>query len=119
MTDTAALTGGELNAAVTKALVKIQSAHLGRGPASATTFYHDNVVVTMMHDVLTQAEKILGSNGQHTSVLDWRETLHTRLGPDFRAAVERLTARKVIAFISSNHIDPDVAVEMFILDAPL
>jgi len=38
---------------------------------------------------------------------------------DFRAAVERLTGRRVVAFLSSNHIDPDVAAQVFILDAPL
>jgi len=119
MADTAGLTGGELNAAVTKALVKIQASHLGRGPANASTFYYDNVMVTLMHDVLTHAEKILGQNGQHASVMDWRETLQTALERDFRAAVERLSSRKVIAFISANHLDPDVAAEIFILDAPL
>jgi uncharacterized protein YbcI len=35
---------------------------------------------------------------------------------DFTEAVERLTGRKVVAFISGNHVDPDLAVEMFILD---
>ena len=119
MTDTTGLTGGELNAAVTTALVKIQAAHLGRGPANASTFYHDNVLVTLMHDVLSHAEKILRQNGHHTSVHDWRETLHTTLEPDFRAAVEQLTGRTVIALISANHLDPDVTAEMFILDAPL
>ena len=38
---------------------------------------------------------------------------------DFCAAVERLTGRKVLAFISGNHIDPDIAAELFILDSPL
>ena len=119
MADTAVLTGGELNAAVTKALVKIQASHLGRGPANASTFHHDNVLVTLMHDVLSHAEKILGQNGHHTTVSDWRGTLQTALEADFREAVERLTGRNVIAFISANHLDPDVAAEMFILDAPL
>ena len=38
---------------------------------------------------------------------------------DFREAVERLTGRKVFAFISGNHVDPDIAVELFILDSPV
>lgn len=36
---------------------------------------------------------------------------------DFTEAVERLTGRKVIAFISADNINPDVASELFILDA--
>jgi hypothetical protein len=29
--------------------------------------------------------------------------------------VEELTGRKVLAFLSDNHLDPDVAVESFVL----
>ena len=42
-----------------------------------------------------------------------------RAEADFTAAVERLTGLKVVAFISGDHIDPDVAAETFILDSPL
>jgi hypothetical protein len=38
---------------------------------------------------------------------------------DFREAVERLTGRSVTAFISGNHVAPDIAAELFILDEPL
>jgi len=34
---------------------------------------------------------------------------HGRPGADYREAVERLTERKVLALISGNHIDPDIA----------
>ena len=48
-----------------------------------------------------------------------RQLFHVLMEADFRAAVERLTGRRVVAFLSSNHIDPDVAAQVFILDAPL
>jgi len=32
-------------------------------------------------------------------------------------AIEDLTGRKVVGFMSDNHIDPDIAVEVFILEA--
>jgi uncharacterized protein YbcI len=32
------------------------------------------------------------------------------------AAVEQLTGRKVVAFLSDNQIDPDMASEVFVLD---
>lgn len=38
---------------------------------------------------------------------------------EFREAVERLTGRKVLAFISGNHVEPDITAELFILDEPL
>jgi len=112
------LKGGELNAAITSALVGIQTEHLGRGPRSASTFHYGHVLVTLMHDVLTLAEKTLTRNNQTGAVTHIRRLFHETMEADFREAVERLTGRKVLAFISGNHIDPDIAAEVFILDGP-
>ena len=38
---------------------------------------------------------------------------------EFNGAVEQLTGRSVVAFISGNHVDPDMAAEVFVLDAEL
>jgi uncharacterized protein YbcI len=35
------------------------------------------------------------------------------------ASVEKLTGRNVVAFLSDNHLDPEMAVEIFVLDGPL
>jgi uncharacterized protein YbcI len=112
------LTGGELTAALTSALVGIHTRYLGRGPRSASTFYHGNVLVTVMQEVLTHAEKSLTRDEQIDAVKRVRLLFQETMEPDFRAVVERLTGRNVVAFISGNHIDPDLAVEVFILDGP-
>ncbi len=119
MTDPERLVGGELNAAITSALVGIHNRYLGRGPRTASTFHYGNVLVTLMHDVLTHAEKSLTETGQTDAVDHIRHLFQETMEADFREAVERLTGRKVLAFISGNHIDPDIAAELFILDAPL
>jgi uncharacterized protein YbcI len=119
MAENGPLKGGELNAAVTSALVGIQTEFLGRGPRSASTFHHGNVLVTLMHDVLTNAEKSLARTNRGEAVSHIRHLFQQTMEAEFRAAVERLTDRKVIAFISGNQIDPDIAAELFILDEPL
>jgi uncharacterized protein YbcI len=111
------LTGGELNAALTSALVGIHTEYLGRGPKTASTFHYDNILVTLMHDVLTQAERALISSNRDDAVTNIRHLFQKTMQADFTAAVERITGRKVIAFISGNHVDPDIAAEIFILDA--
>ncbi|HYB25068.1 MAG TPA: Na-translocating system protein MpsC family protein [Solirubrobacteraceae bacterium] len=116
MADSGQLAGGELNAAITSALVGIHHEYLGRGPETASTFHHGNVLVTLMHEVLTHAEKSLTQNGQSGAVDHIRRLFQETMEADFREAVERLTGRKVLAFISGNHIDPDIATELFILD---
>ena len=111
--------GGELNAAVTSALVGIHNEYLGHGPTTASTFHHGKVMVTLMHGVLTNAEKSLARTDRAHVVNNIRQLFQETMEADSRAAVERLTDRKVVACISGNHIDPDIAAEVFILDAPL
>jgi uncharacterized protein YbcI len=113
------LTGGELNAAITSALVGIQNDHLGRGPKTASTFHYDNVVVTLMYEVMTPAEKSLARADKAEAVIQMRHLFQETMEADFRAAIERLTGRNVVAFISGNDINPDVAAETFLLDSPL
>ena len=113
------LSGGELNAAVTSALIGIHSEHLGRGPRTATTFHHGNVIVTLMHDVMTPLEMSLMKAGNAATVMNMRHLMQEAMRDEYVSAVERLSGREVIAFLSANHADPDMASEMFVLDAEL
>ncbi len=113
------LDGGALNAALTKALVGIQTERLGHGPGNAIAFHRGNVVVAVAHEVLTDAEKVLAQSGSHDDIAAMRRLFRQVMEGDFRAAVERLTGRKVIAFLGDSHLDPDVAAEIFVLDAPV
>jgi uncharacterized protein YbcI len=113
------LSGGELNAALTDELVGIQSEYLGRGPATASTFYHGNAIITLMHNALTKAETLLAQKGRASEVSEVRGLFRQQMEADFRAAVERLTGRKVLALISGHHLEPDIAATIFILDDEL
>jgi uncharacterized protein YbcI len=108
--------GGELNAALTSAIVGIHTKHLGRGPSGASTFHNDNVVAVLMRDVMTPVERTIALSGNGHAIHSMRQLFQETMKEDFTEAVERLTGRKVVAFISGNHVDPDLAVEMFILD---
>jgi len=112
------LEGGELNQAITSALVGIHGRYLGRGPQSATTFYQGNVVVSLLSGVLTHAERTLNEANQGEAVNQIRHLFQETMEADFEEAVERLTGRKVVAFISGNNLDPDIAAEVFVLDGP-
>jgi uncharacterized protein YbcI len=118
MGDPERLAGGELNAAVTSALVGIHNRYLGRGPKTASTFHYGNVLVPLMNEVLTHAERSLAQTGQVDAISHIRHLFQETMEAEFREAVERLTGRKVLAFISGNHLDPDIAAELFILDGP-
>lgn len=38
------------------------------------------------------------------------------MGDDFSASVAEITGRKVVAFMSQVHLDPDLAAEIFVLE---
>ncbi|MEA2142404.1 MAG: hypothetical protein QOI64_834 [Solirubrobacteraceae bacterium] len=113
------LTGGQLNAALARAVVRVHRDYIGRGPTKAQAFFRGNVVVVIMQDVMTKAEQSLVASGQGHVVLEMRHGFQRAMGPELREIVERLTGCKVEAFMSDNHIEPDAAAEIFVLDRPV
>jgi uncharacterized protein YbcI len=110
------LTGGPLNRAVASGIVRLQSDFVGRGPSRAHAFHSGNVFVVMMEDAMTVAEQSLVAGGHNASVLGTRALYQDAMGRDLSDVVERLTGCKVDAFMSANHIGPDLACECFVLD---
>jgi uncharacterized protein YbcI len=111
--------GGRLNSAIANAVVRIQRKHIGRGPTRAQAFFRHNFVVVVMHDALTRAERSLTADGRTEAVLSVRRQFQETMRVDLVSAIEELTGCKVMAFMSANHVDPDVAAEIFILDQPV
>jgi uncharacterized protein YbcI len=109
-------TTGSMAAAISNDVVRVLHAQTGRGPTFAKTTISGDLVVCMLADTLTVGERTLVDDGQAQSVLDTRKLYQNAMRTDLTAAVETHTGRKVIAFMSDNHIDPDTAVEAFILE---
>ena len=107
---------GQLSAAISNALVRIQRDYLGRGPTRARTSFRDNTIVVLMEDTLTKAERSLVADGKADEVLRTRRSFQSTMEPDIVAAVEELTGRSVVAFMSDNHIEPDLACEILVLE---
>jgi uncharacterized protein YbcI len=113
------LVGGELNAAIARAVVRYHATHLDRGPSKAHAFYHDNIVVVVLEDVLTRGERNVAAAGGTDAVLGLKRAGQDFLRPYLRSTIERLTGNKVRAFMSTNHVDPDLGAELFVLDRPI
>lgn len=110
------LAGGQLNAAICNAMVRIQREYLGRGPTKARASIQDDTIVILMHDTLTKAERSLVADGRQEEVLRIRHNFQRTMRADILAAVEELTGRTVTAFMSDTHIDPDLACEVIVLE---
>jgi uncharacterized protein YbcI len=110
---------GELNAAISKAVVRLYSEYVGRGPTKARTIHSGKFVLCVLEDTMTRAERSLSAGGHEDFVLQARHALQHTMQQDLTAAVEAFTHRKVVAMLSANHIEPDLAAEVFMLDEPL
>ena len=113
-----AATGGALNAAISNAMVRLIREHVGRGPTKARTIHSGKVVLCVLEETMTKAERTLVSAGEDDFVLRMRFALQNAMRQDLTAAVEGLTRRKVVAFMSASHVEPDLAAEVFVLDEP-
>jgi uncharacterized protein YbcI len=107
---------GQIGAAVSNAIVHLVREYTGRGPTKARTQYSGDLVSVVMADALTKAERSLVADGKGELVRDVRHEFQRTMRNDMVEAVESITERRVIAFMSDNHVDPDMAIEAFVLE---
>jgi uncharacterized protein YbcI len=107
---------GSVSAAVSNAVVRLVREYTGRGPTRSRAHISGDLVSVVMADGLTKAERNLVDDGKGDLVLGIRKEFQRTMREDLIAAVEMITERKVIAFMSDNHIDPDMAIEAFVLE---
>ena len=101
---------------ISTAVVQLLHEYTGRGPTKAKTSINEEVVTVLLADTLTKGERKLVDNGLSDRVLQLRHYYQLTMRDDLVAIVERQLGRAVIAFMSQNHIDPDLAVEVFVLE---
>ncbi len=107
---------GALSAAISNAVVRRTTEYTGRGPTKARTIIRDDVVLVVLQDTLTKGERALVAHDRSEKVLDLRSEFQGAMSEDLTTDIERLTGRRVIAFMSANHIEPDLGAELFILE---
>jgi uncharacterized protein YbcI len=72
--------------------------------------------VSILRGGFTRVERTLVDTGQLESVYQMRRSFQQAMEEEFRNVVEEATGRKVIAYMSSIHINPDLAIELFVLE---
>jgi uncharacterized protein YbcI len=113
------LIGGRLLAEITNRIVTLMREHYGRGPIKAKTYVLDNLIVCVLGDGFTAIERTMMEGGEPERVLEMRRDFQRMMEVRYSEMVEELTGRKMLAFLSQTHVDPDLTVEMFLMDGPL
>jgi uncharacterized protein YbcI len=103
--------------AISNEMVRLYKERFGRGPTKTRTHWvGPDVVAVLLEDTLTPVERSLVAMGEHQRLRDLRTFFQYATVPGFCEPIERLTGRKVRAFISG--IDTEVggvSTEMFFL----
>jgi uncharacterized protein YbcI len=107
---------GETAARISTGAVQLLNEYTGRGPTKSQTILNRDSVTIVLRDNLSKGERTLVSAGKDDEVLQSRHAYQQLMREDLTALVEGAINRKVIAFLSANHVDPDVGVEFFLLE---
>lgn len=112
------LVGVELTEAISASMVALYARHYGHDRTTGSTYLNDNVVVCVLEDILSTAESSQVDDGRAGAVIDGRVAFQEGMQDEFTEEIERLTGRRVTAFMSANQTTPGVACELFFLEPP-
>jgi uncharacterized protein YbcI len=110
------LRGNELLAAVTDAMVALHQRYHHRKPVTAKTLMlGDDLIACVLGGIYTDVEKTMIEIQRSTIVKQTRNEFQHAIQNRFIKAVEGLSGRDVLAFISNHHVGPDTEIELFLL----
>jgi len=106
---------GETRAMISREIVRLQAEYYGKGPTKAKTYMVDDLVVVVLEESFTRAEKTLAERGEREAIQHIRRRFQQQMAENFIGVVEQATGRKVKVFLSETDIEHDVSVETFLL----
>ena len=110
------LRGEALLAAVTTAMVELHQRYHHRKPVTAKSqLMGGDLLVCVMGGVYTEVEKTMIELQRHTIVAETRNAFQIAMQEKFISAVEQLSGRHVLAFMSDSNVGPDLEIELFVL----
>jgi uncharacterized protein YbcI len=106
---------GEMRAMISRELVRLQAEYYGKGPTRAKTYIVEDLVVVVLEESFTRAEKTLVERGEREAIQHIRRRFQQQMADNFTSVVEQATGRKVRVFLSETDVEQDVSVETFLL----
>jgi uncharacterized protein YbcI len=106
---------GQARSEIATGFVRLHSDYYGRGPTKAKVHADGDVVVVVLEETFTPAERTLIERGQADGIQGIRRDFQQIMKDQFTALVEQATGREVISFTSDTDLENDIAVEVFVL----
>ena len=100
---------------ISNAAVALHREHFGRGPGAAKSHLTDDAVICILSDVFTPVERTLIDAGAADNVRQTRAIHQVACEEAYKKRMEEVIGRPVSAYLSTIHVEPDVAVDVFML----
>jgi uncharacterized protein YbcI len=100
--------GGSRSNAISNMVVRVTNESTGRGPTQARTHESGDVITVILQDTLTKGERVLVAGGRTELVLMARKVFQDTMRVDMTDGIQEITGRRVVAFMSDNHLDPGI-----------
>jgi uncharacterized protein YbcI len=113
------ITGHATRSALSSAMTRLRRDALGRGPSRARTYACGSIVFCVLDDGLTPAELSLKRMGRVDVVRRERMSLAAATAGDVMREVEQITGATVLEYVSQIVFDPDMTLDILVLDRPL
>lgn len=110
--------GAELLSQISNEMVRVMKEYFGRGPTSAKSYMLDDLLVVVMRDGMTTAERTMLKFGRSDVVRHFRQEFENEMADRLTGAVEKLTGRTVVTYQSQVMFEPNTVVELFLFDRP-
>jgi uncharacterized protein YbcI len=107
---------GSVGAQISTEAVRLFRKYTGRGPTRAQTTLNGETAYIVLRETLSPSEKEMVAGGHREQVQQIRTAYQEVMRSELVEMVERNLGRKVVAFVSSENIDPEIAVALFVLD---
>lgn len=107
---------GEVLSSISRQFVQLHTEFYGKGPTKAKTYVDGDLVVVLLRGGFTRVEKTLLDQGRGKAVIEQRMEFQEVMRARYSEVIGEATGRKVIAFMSGSHQEPDLLAEVFVLE---
>ena len=107
---------GQVKAMIVSEIVRLHREFYGRGPTKARADMTGDMLVVLLEETFTPAEKTLIERGEADGIQDIRRRFQRAMEDQFVSIVEEATGRHVRSFFSDTDLHEDISIELFLLD---
>lgn len=106
---------GPMLSRITNGIGHLHAEHYGKGPSKARSYLVADMLICVLHDACTPAERLLIANGEADEIQCMRVKWQRAMQPQLHEIVESAAGRRVLASMSQISPETGVHLDVFFL----